>query len=191
MTAAQIYESVTNGGATDFADVVAVLKRNEPWCLIGGLAINCYVEPVYTVDVDVVVVTEKISDVRDKLRKAGFVVEQFEYSPVPSPGDFAVPLSLRERVGVRAMRQSKLNVQFTTDSRYQDFLESATEREVLGLRVPVASLENIIRGKVWAWQDATRRLSKRKKDELDLIRIAEAHPELHRLIPSQITGQLD
>jgi hypothetical protein len=24
-----------------------------------------------------------------------------------------------------------------------------------------------------------------------LIRIAEAHPELHRLIPSQITGQLD
>ena len=85
---------------------------------------------------------------------------------------------------------SKLNVQFTTDPRYQDFLKETTEREVLGVRVPVASLENIIRGKVWAWQDAKRRLSKRKKDELDLIRIAEAYPELRPLIPDQIVAQL-
>jgi hypothetical protein len=37
---------------------------------------------------------------------------------------------------------------------------------------------------------ATRRLSKRKKDELDLIRIAEAYPELRRLIPAEIVKQL-
>jgi hypothetical protein len=56
--------------------------------------------------------------------------------------------------------------------------------------VPVATLENIIRGKVWAWQDATRRVSKRKKDELDLMRIAEAHPELRGLIPTEIVKHL-
>jgi hypothetical protein len=173
MTAAQIYESVTNGGATDFADVVAVLKRNEPWCLIGGLAVNCYVEPVYTVDVDVVAVATNLAQIVRDLENAGFKTERFEHS------------TNAQRPG------SQLSIQFTTDARYQDFLSGASEREVLGLRVPVASLDNIIRGKVWAWQDATRRLSKRKKDELDLIRIAEAHPELHRLIPSQITGQLD
>ena len=55
MTAVEIYESVTNGGASDFAEVVTVLNRYKPWCLIGGLAVNCYVEPVYTVDVDLVV----------------------------------------------------------------------------------------------------------------------------------------
>jgi hypothetical protein len=28
---------------------------------------------------------------------------------------------------------------------------------------------------VWAWQDEQRRSTKRKKDELDLMRIAESH----------------
>ena len=85
---------------------------------------------------------------------------------------------------------SKLNVQFTTDPRYQEFLESATEREVFGMPVPVANLKDIVRGKVWAWQDEQRRSTKRKKDELDLMRIAEAHPELRPLIPAEIVKQL-
>ena len=58
------------------------------------------------------------------------------------------------------------------------------------LSVPVASLENIVRGKVWAWQDEQRRSTKRKKDELDLMRIAESHPELRELIPAEIVKQL-
>ena len=172
MTAAEIYESVTNGGASDFAEVVTVLNRNKPWCLIGGLAVNCYVEPVYTVDVDLVVVAANLSQIERELESAGFKVSRFEHS------------TNAQRPG------SKLNIQFTTDSRYQDFLTGATEREVLEIHVPVASLEDIICGKVWTWQDATRRLSKRKKDELDLIRIAEAYPELQRLIPAEIVKQL-
>jgi hypothetical protein len=172
MTAAEIYDSVTNGGASDFSDIAAVLDRTKPWCLIGGLAVNCYVEPVYTVDVDLVVVAANLSQIERDLQAAGFKVQRFEHS------------MNAQRAG------SKLNVQFTTDSRYQDFLKETTEREVLGIRVPVASLENIIRGKAWAWLDAKRRLSKRKKDELDLIRIAEAYPHLHRLIPDQIVAQL-
>jgi hypothetical protein len=85
---------------------------------------------------------------------------------------------------------SELNVQFTTDARYQDFLAGATERQVLGLAVPAASLQDIVRGKVWAWQDEQRRSTKRKKDELDLMRIAEAHPKLRELIPVEILKQL-
>ena len=88
------------------------------------------------------------------------------------------------------MPRSKLNVQFRTDPRYQDFLADAAECEVLGMRVPVANLKNIVRGKVWAWQDEQRRITKRKKDELDLLRIAEAYPEMRRLIPAEIIVQL-
>lgn len=172
MTAAEIYESVTNGGASDFAEVVAVLNRHKPWCLIGGLAVNCYVEPVYTVDADLVVVAANLSHIEGQLSVLGFKVTRFEHS------------TNAQRPG------SKLNIQFTTDSRYQDFLANASEREVLGLRIPVATLEDIIRGKVWAWRDATRRLSKRKKDELDLIRIGEAYPQLRALIPDEIVAQL-
>ena len=172
MTAAEVYESVTHGGASDFADVAAILNRNKPWCLIGGLAVNCYVEPVYTIDVDLVVVAKNLAQIQRELEAAGFAIERFE------------PSTNAQRGG------SKLNLQFKTDPRYQNFLGSESERQVLGIAVPVATFENIIRGKVWAWQDAARRLSKRKKDELDLLRIAEAYPELRRLIPAQIVEQL-
>ena len=172
MTATEIYESVTNGGASDFAGVVAVLNRHRPWCLIDGLAVNCYVEPVYTTDVDLVVVTANLEQIATELETAGFRVKKFEHS-------------------MNAQRpESKLNAQFTTDPRYQEFLASTTEREVLGVPVPVATLEKIVRGKVWAWQDDQRRSTKRKKDELDLMRIAEAYPELRALIPAEILKQL-
>ena len=173
MTAAEVYESVTNGGASDFADVVAILNKNKPWCLIGGLAVNCYVEPVYTVDVDLVVVAKNLSTIEHELTEAKFRVERFQHC-------------------MNAQRSgSKLNVQFTTDPRYQDFLVDTSERDVLGLKIPVASLERIIQGKIWAWEDSTRRLSKRKKDELDLLRIAETYPKLRRLIPAEIAKQLE
>jgi hypothetical protein len=172
MTAAEIYESVTNGGASDFAELVTVLNENKPWCLIGGLAVNCYVEPVYTLDVDLVVVAANLEQIGREVEAAGFRVKRFEYSMnAQRPG-------------------SELNVQFTTDVRYQDFLARASEREVLGHRIPVASLEDIVRGKVWAWQDEQRRSTKRKKDELDLMRIAEGHPQLRQSIPARIVEQL-
>src|SRR6266446_5818052 len=67
MTAAEIYNSVTNGGASDFAEVAAILDRYGPWCLIGGLAVNCYVEPVYTMDADMIVIAENLAAIRDEL----------------------------------------------------------------------------------------------------------------------------
>jgi hypothetical protein len=172
MTATEIYESVTNGGATDFAEIVALLNRHKPWCLIGGLAVNCFVEPVYITDVDVVVVAANLEQIEPELKAAGFRVKRFEHS-------------------MNAQRpRSKLNVQFTTDLRHQEFLVGAAKHEVLGISVPVASLKNITRRKVWAWQDEQRRSTKRKKDELDLMRIAEAYPKLRELVPAEIVKQL-
>jgi hypothetical protein len=173
MTAEEIYESVTNGGASDFATVAEILKRHGPWCLIGGLAVNCYVEPVYTIDADIVVAARELGAVAEELGKAGFRIEQFAHS-----------LNARKAAG-------KLNVQFTQDPRYQAFTAEAKPREVLGQSVPVADLKDIVQGKVWAWSDHKRRLSKRKKDELDLIRIGEAFPELRRDIPGEIVSQLE
>ena len=173
MTAEEIYESVTNGGASDFAQVVAILRPHGPWCLIGGLAVNCYVEPVYTVDADIVVVSQHLEAIKEELAAAGFQIEQFAHS-----------LNAKKAVG-------KLNIQFTQDDRYQSFIERAQSRDVLGQSVPVADLSDIVQGKIWAWTDAKRRVSKRKKDELDLIRIAEAYPELRRTMPTEITSQLE
>ena len=62
---------------------------------------------------------------------------------------------------------------------------------VLGVNVRIACLEDITRGKLWAYGDPHRRLSKRKKDKLDLIRLAEAYPELRSLYPRELQEQLD
>lgn len=76
MTATEIFESVSNGGASGFADVVGILNTHQPWCLIGGLAVNCYVEPVYTMDVDLVVVATELEPIARDLEEHGFIVKR-------------------------------------------------------------------------------------------------------------------
>ncbi len=172
MTAEEVYESVTNGGTSDFAAAVEIVDRFGPWCLIDGLAVNCYVEPVYTVDVHFVMVACEMGKVQAALTDAGFSLQTFPHS-------------------VNARRAgSKLSLQLTTDPRYQNFPERAERREVLGLTVPVATLNDVVQGKTWAWQDRERRLTKRKKDELDLLRLGEAYPALHPAMPREIVQQL-
>jgi hypothetical protein len=173
MTAAEIFESVTGSGSSDFALVVSILNRRGSWCLIGGLAVNCYVEPVYTLDADLVVIASELPAIKEELISAGFSVEEF-------------PHSLNAK-----MAKSDLRIQFSVDPRYQEFVCDTTIRDVLGQQVPVASLANVVRGKIWAWSDDRRRLTKRKKDELDLIRILESYPDLHDLMPMEIKSQLE
>ena len=173
MTASEVFESITGSGSRDFAALVSILNRRAAWCLIGGLAVNCYVEPVYTLDAAVVVVASELPAIKDELIKAGFSVEEFAHS-----------LNAR-------MANSDLRIQFSLDPRYQDFVNDTTPQDVLGQRVPVASLVNVVRGKIWAWSDARRRVSKRKKDELDLIRILETYPELSNSMPDEIRTQLE
>jgi hypothetical protein len=154
VTAAEAYELTTQGGATDFARLIKACESFGLYCLIGGLAVNCYVEPVYTPGADIVV-TERHAH---------------------SLGNWT--------------RRSDLRIQFTTDERYQDFLDRSVESEVLGIRVRIASVEDVTQGKLWAYSDPRRRLSKRKKDELDLIRLAEGHPELIARYPSDLRDQI-
>jgi hypothetical protein len=61
----------------------------------------------------------------------------------------------------------------------------------LGMRVKIACLEDVTQGKLWAYSDPRRRLSKRKKDELDLIRLAEVYPQLKPLYPVELQDQID
>lgn len=173
MTAAQAYDAVTNGGARYFGEVVAVLNRHGLWCLIGGLAVNHYVEPVYTIDADVVVVSDNLAAIQEELIRQDFRVEAFAHTVNATRSD------------------SQLSLQFTTEPRYQSFIERAGPGEILGCVVPVAALPDLIQGKIWAWSDPSRRLSKRKKDELDLIRIAESYQALRRLMPDEIVSQLE
>lgn len=173
MKSSEVYELTTKGGASDFATVVEICRSLGPYCLVGGLAVNCYVEPVYTLDADFVLIASQAGALNSELAARGFSVQTF-------------PHSLSSQAP-----ESELRIQFSTGPRYQDFLERAREKDVLGIQVRVASLEDVVQGKLWAYSDPERRLSKRKKDELDLLRLAEAYPELRTGYPPELRKLLE
>ena len=173
MTEVEAYELTTLGGATDFAGLVRICESFGPYCLIDGLAVNTYVGPVYTLDADIVVIASNLSKLAAYLSGQAYKTQEHAHSVNAQPPG------------------SELRIQFTTDDRYQTFLARSVEAKVLGVSVRVACLEDVTRGKLWAYADPQRRLSKRKKDELDLIRLAEKYAQLRTLLPKELQDQLD
>ncbi len=141
------------------------------YCVVGGQAVNAYVDPVVSLDLDVVVAAELLPPLESRLRRK-FRVERFPHSlNVSSAG-------------------SDLRVQIQTDPRYAGFVERATERVILGRPLMTAALDDVLRGKVWAAQDSARRASKRQKDLADIARLLEAHPELRPQVPPDVLARL-
>lgn len=172
MTAQEAFNAVSGGGFNDLQAVLAICERHGGYCVIGGLAVNTYVRPVYTMDADLVVAADKLPSVRADLVAAGFAVHEETWS-------------------LNAQHSgSELRIQFTKDPRYQGFIASSGPAKVLGCDARVASLRDLVIGKTLAWSDPERRLSKRKKDEADLVRLAEEYPEVRPLLPESLRGQL-
>ena len=171
MTASAAFDSISGSG-DDFQQVVALCESLRDYCLIGGLAINCYVEPVYTMDADFALAAAHLDAVKQRLAALGFRLEDFPHS-------------------LNALRaDSQLSIQFTKDERYAGFPARAEIRQTLGVSLRVAALPDLVQAKIWAWSDPQRRLSKRKKDELDLIRIAEKFPQFLGALPEPIRQQM-
>jgi hypothetical protein len=50
----------------------------------------------------------------------------------------------------------------------------------------VAIIEDVLKGKIWAYSDEQRRKSKRQKDLADIIRLIETYPHLVDQLPDSI-----
>ncbi len=173
MTERQFYDWQTAGGGGDVLRLVEVLERLEiPWCMIGGLAVNYWVEePLATADVDVVIAAERVDEAVAALTAAGFQAKQFEWS-------------------VNLTGSSKLSVQISTAAMYCGFPSRGVAADVHGILMRVASLDDTLAGKIAAWQDDQRRPSKRQKDLLDIMRLVESHPELRNNLPPDLATQV-
>ena len=174
MTGKTFLNSVANGETDIISILISLLEEtSSAYCVIGGLGVNAYAEPVVSLDLDLVVVSDHIYDLRSAAESKGMKVEEFERS---------VNIS---------MSGSDLRIQVQTDPRYQDFLSRSEQRDVLGYSMSVAGMQDVLMGKVWAYSDETRRKSKRQKDLSDIMRLAEAHPALRDALPPEIVSQLD
>jgi hypothetical protein len=165
----EFINSVANGKLDIIQMVLDILaETGSRYCLIGGLAVNAYVEPVVSLDLDIVAAVEDLEAICKAAKERGFRVERFEHS-----------VNLTSET-------SDLRIQLQTDPRYQEFISDAEPRDVLGYKMKVAKLGDVLRGKVWAYMDKERRKSKRQKDLADIFRIIEAYPELEAALPQSL-----
>ncbi len=169
MTAKEFVQAVAHGEEDIVQTLLDILEQSKAsYCVIGGLAVNAYVEPVVSLDLDIVVVAADVEQVCELARSRGLTVEQFEHSINLGSG------------------RSELRIQLQTDPRYQAFVARAGKKNVLGYDMQVAQLEDVLQGKVWAATDETRRKSKRQKDLADIARIIEARPDLAASLPAEV-----
>ena len=173
MNEKEFLNAVSNGKE----DVVQVLldglaASEAEYCLIGGLAVNAYAEPIVSLDLDIIVAVDS-TEALCEILESRFKIETYAHS---------VNLS---------SDKSDLRIQLQTDPRYQAFIGRSTSRTVLGYRMNVASMRDVLQGKIWAYSDEQRRRSKRQKDLADIVRLIEIQPSLSDAIPAAITKRIE
>lgn len=172
MTGKEFINRISNSKDDFLQKFLDILEECQAsFCVIGGLAVNAYAEPVVSLDLDMIMVAEQLDAIVTTLRQS-FTVTEYPNSINISEPD------------------SDLRIQIQTDPRYQTFIERATRKTVLGYDIPVATVEDVLKGKIWAATDKTRRASKRQKDLSDILRLVETKEELISLIPEDLRKQL-
>jgi len=170
---ARSFWAATTVDRSEFLDELLTLLRTArtEFCVIGGQGVNAYAEPVVSLDLDLVLTATDVAALLPQLQQR-FRVETFPHS-----------LNL-------SAEGSDLRVQIQLDPRYEAFIARSEEHEILGERLPVAAIENVLQGKVWAALDPTRRASKRQKDLADIARLLEVEPGLRARVPQAILDRL-
>lgn len=172
MQALTFWKTIAMDHSNLLENLIGLLKEQGiRFCVIGGQAVNAYAEPLVSLDLDLAVAVDQIDKVSALLEKH-FIVKRFPHSL-----NVTIP-------------DSDVRVQIQTDERYGEFVERSSVRSVLGMELPVASVEDVLQGKIWAALDSERRGSKRQKDLADIARILENHPQFRSRVPGEILERL-
>lgn len=173
MTAQEFYCRVLNSKTDLLGEFLQTLDENNlPYCVIGGVGINAYCEPLLTLDFDCVIIIEDVKKIRDELKKKAFKVKTHPYTWEITHKD------------------SDMKIQIQRDERYQGFIKRAKSHKVLGYNLKVAQKEDILQGKIWAYEDISRNELKREKDLLDIKRLVVKYPALTKILTPKVKERI-
>lgn len=105
---------------------------------------------------------------------------------------FQVRLDVRAQVAevIRPGDGHRLQVRVPYGPEFQTMPARSSQRAILGQTLPVASLLDVVQGVLAIRVDAFTRPHERRKAELDLLRLAERHPnEVDALLPDELRQQ--
>lgn len=172
MQAFDYYKIVTADKSNLLGRLLKLLDENNiSYCVIGSAAVCAFAEPLLCLDFDLVVTNYQLG------RFESLLANTFRVKRTPRQIEITMP-------------NADLRVNVFTESRYAGFVERAEIRPLLGMTLPVAHQDDVLRGTVWASQDANRPLWKRLKDLADIVRLLEANPKLRAQVPPGVLNQL-
>ncbi len=173
MTAQEFYNRVTNSKKDLISEFLQILHHEQiPYCVIGGIAINAYCEPVVTLDFDCVVIVEQAEKLKEELKRRKFKVKS-------QPQTWEI-----------THKDSDVRIQIQRDERYQEFIMKSQSHKVLGYTMMIAQKNDLLRGKLWAYLDPNRNELKRDKDLLDIKRLLRRYPEIEEFLTPEIKERL-
>ncbi|MGE0601295.1 MAG: nucleotidyl transferase AbiEii/AbiGii toxin family protein [Dehalococcoidia bacterium] len=172
MSSLAFWKAVVQDKSNFLERVIQLLEESGyGYCVIAGVAVNAYSDPVVTQDLEVALSRADLGPARALLERH-FKVEEFEHSlNVYDPG-------------------SKLQVQLQKDPVVEGLIERAERRDVMDLVIPVASPRDLFRLKLAAATEPSRRASKRLKDLADLRRLIDVFPALEAEVPHDLRSSL-
>lgn len=169
----EFYNRVTNSNIDIIHEFLQLLHKSKiSYCVIGGVAVNAYCEPILTLDFDCAIILEQVERIRAELKRKGFQVKT-------PPHTFEV-----------RHPASDVRIQIQRDKRYQEFIKNAKLHKVLGYTMRVDRKEDILMGKIWAYSDPDRDELKRDKDLFDIKRLVRTYSNLKALLNEELKKKL-
>lgn len=127
---------------------------------------------------------------------SGLAMPHYEGRLVILDADFAEAKAGLWRGGIYLLHQhhpARWRVAEAVEHRFPNsaFPDRNHSAVFLGVEVPVAVLEDLVQGTMWALQDGSRRTSSWLNDRADLLLIGKSHPLIIPLIPTQLMTEVD
>lgn len=174
MNKREFFNKVLNSKKDILEEFLSILNKNKiKYCVLGGVALNAYCEPVLTLDFDCVISQDSLEKIKIILKEKGF-----KFKAHPHTWEIT-------------KKGSDLRIQLQRNGRYQSFIEKAKKMEVLGYNVKVARKEDLLQGKIWDYKYKERNIVKKQKDLLDIIRLVKRYPHLKSFIPVDILKKIE
>lgn len=168
------FNAVTNSKDDILGKFLNILEKNKiSYCVLGGVTLNAYCEPILTLDFDCVISLNQLEKLKNILKKENFKIKSNQHT-----------------CEVKS-KNSDLRIQIQKNVRYQDFIGNSKELKVLGYKMKIAKKEDILRGKIWAYQDKKRNIIKRERDLLDRRRLIKKYPSLKKELPKEILIKIE